>query len=638
MAGHGKNKLPIIATNCLLWIQAACYGYNPSKIMPIMATIPSKTIANYSGVMPNGRKKLKIGKKTQLLSSISLAQTLLCRSLTQIAQNLSFSSRMSIYELISQESAKYPKPNITFSYGTAGFRDIGTVLVSTVFRMGLLAALRSKKCHGEAIGVMITASHNKEEDNGIKLVDPKGDMLHSSWETYCTLLANAQSEVDLISVLKSIANDENIDLDAQCNVLYACDTRPTSPLLVEVLERGLSLLCTNSTNFGVVTTPQLHYFVLCINTQNTTPYGIPTIEGYNTKIGNAYRAIVDSARTDLHIVTPIFVDCANGVGAKQMQLLSNYIGMKYIKALTYNDDTTTLNKLNVDCGADYVKTNQKPPPSLEIYPTRRCCSFDGDADRLVYYFIDNDNKFKLLDGDKIASLIALHFRDLLQSAGITKLNLGVVQTAYANGSSTKYMRNTLKLPVSITNTGVKYLHHVAQNYDIGVYFEANGHGSVLFSKEATETIKNTEPQSPAQKEALHKLCNFHDVINEAVGDAMSGLLLVEAILLSRQWTLENWDQMYSDMPNKLLKVKVANRNIFQTTNAEQTLVSPDGLQEIIDSIVCNYPNGRSFVRPSGTEDAVRVYAEASTANDTNELAYKVAKAVYEKGGGIGPAP
>jgi hypothetical protein len=31
---------------------------------------------------------------------------------------------------------------------------------------------------------------------------------------------------------------------------------------------------------------------------------------------------------------------------------------------------------------------------------------------------------------------------------------------------------------SCVPTGVKHLHHEAQKFDIGVYFEANGHGTV----------------------------------------------------------------------------------------------------------------------------------------------------------------
>ena len=54
----------------------------------------------------------------------------------------------------------------------------------------------------------------------------------------------------------------------------------------------------------------------------------------------------------------------------------------------------------------------------------------------------------------------------------------MIQTAYANGSSTTYVRDTLNVAVACTKTGVKHLHHKALEFDIGVYFEANGHGTV----------------------------------------------------------------------------------------------------------------------------------------------------------------
>jgi len=40
------------------------------------------------------------------------------------------------------------------------------------------------------------------------------------------------------------------------------------------------------------------------------------------------------------------------------------------------------------------------------------------------------------------------------------------------------------------------------------------------------------------------------------------------------------------------------------------LVSPKGLQNRINDLMKRYEGGRCFVRPSGTEDVVRIYAEA----------------------------
>ena len=61
------------------------------------------------------------------------------------------------------------------------------------------------------------------------------------------------------------------------------------------------------------------------------------------------------------------------------------------------------------------------------------------------------------------------------------MQVGIVQTAYANGASTAFMRDELGIEVAITPTGVKHLHEEAVKFDIGIYFEANGHGTVLFS-------------------------------------------------------------------------------------------------------------------------------------------------------------
>lgn len=37
---------------------------------------------------------------------------------------------------------------------------------------------------------------------------------------------------------------------------------------------------------------------------------------------------------------------------------------------------------------------------------------------------------------------------------------------------------------------MKHLHHKANDYDVGIYFEANGHGTILFKDAIRELIRN----------------------------------------------------------------------------------------------------------------------------------------------------
>lgn len=115
-----------------------------------------------------------------------------------------------------------------------------------------------------------------------------------------------------------------------------------------------------------------------------------------------------------------------------------------------------------------------------------------------------------------------------------------------------------------------------------------------------------------QVNAAKRLLQTIDVINETVGDAISDMFLVEIVLQSNGWDVKDWYNLYTDLPNLQKKISVADRSIITTTDAERKVVTPEGLQTGIDGIVAKYPNGRSFVRPSGTEDIVRVYAEAAT--------------------------
>ncbi|POY76360.1 putative Phosphoacetylglucosamine mutase [Rhodotorula taiwanensis] len=568
-------------------------------------------------------------------------------------------------QALAAASAQHPKlQHITYTYGTAGFRTEADLLDSVMFRVGLLAVLRSKNLKGKAIGVMVTASHNPEKDNGVKLVDPMGEMLHGSWEPYATQLANAQTDDLLLAALDSIVKATGTDLSQPAHVVYGHDTRPSCKPLVRALVDGLSSATFGSeapkvelVNAGLVTTPQLHYLVRCLNTADSPdPYGEPTIDGYYRKLAAAYTEL-SASRASGHKPSPfglrgrellpaITVDCANGVGAPKLKEFVKVIGTDYLPVIVVRDNTTTAGQLNLNCGADFVKTQQRAPLGVKPIAWQRYASFDGDADRIVYYYADADGVFHLLDGDKIATLAAGFIMDLVKDAGLDdKVKVGVVQTAYANGASTKYLTEVLGVPVTCVPTGVKHLHHAAESYDIGVYFEANGHGTVLFSPSTLAGIRSSldsATSSPAADEsqlaARTNLRALTELINQTVGDALSDMLLVETVLLHRQWTPAQWDRAYTDYPNRLVKVLVNDRHAFETTDAERKLVKPEGLQAKIDALCKEVDGGRSFVRPSGTEDCVRVYAEATTRQAADDLVNKAAYLVFDEAGGKGTRP
>ena len=75
-------------------------------------------------------------------------------------------------------------------------------------------------------------------------------------------------------------------------------------------------------------------------------------------------------------------------------------------------------------------------------------------------------------------------RNLIGTLGITFAlsHLPNTDTFCCQLTSSMWKLNVMlalqKVPVACTKTGVKHLHHKAQDFDIGVYFEANGHGTV----------------------------------------------------------------------------------------------------------------------------------------------------------------
>lgn len=258
-----------------------------------------------------------------------------------------------------------------YKYGTAGFRMKADLLPGVSFRVGLLAGLRSRKLNGQAIGVMITASHNPAPDNGVKIVDPMGEMLEQEWEAYATRLVNCASDQELLETYKALATQLKIDLESPGRVIYGRDTRPSGHSLVVALADALNATGTEHTDFKILTTPQLHYLVRCVNTEGTPKaYGNVSEAGYYEKLAEAFVRALRGRKVQGQLI----VDCANGVGGPKFAELVKLIpkDVTGFDAKIVNDDVLRPEVLNLDV-SEYPIAHRFQLPILICVVRRRLC-------------------------------------------------------------------------------------------------------------------------------------------------------------------------------------------------------------------------------------------------------------------------
>lgn len=104
-----------------------------------------------------------------------------------------------------------------------------------------------------------------------------------------------------------------------------------------------------------------------------------------------------------------------------------------------------------------------------------------------------------------------------------------------------------KCEVKCVKTGIKHLQKAAQEYDIAVYFESNGHGTVSQSDSFRSHIQKLhldrleEKTFGDDKVAATRLYAFLRIINECVGDGIADMLAVEQILRYYDWSIEDWE-------------------------------------------------------------------------------------------------
>jgi len=510
------------------------------------------------------------------------------------------------------------KPSKPAYYGTAGYRSKTLDQNNILCRASLIAYLRSTTFAGKIIGVMITASHNPVEYNGIKIIDHNGDMLDETWENYSDKIVNCDDK-DLPrimrKILRSCSNQSELGEGVRGRVVLGRDTRESGIELCKNITSVLTKLNCNVDDYGIVTTPELHFLVRKCNMENR----VVEKKMYIENLINNFGRLSTITKRNLEIK----VDTANGVAGMKLKEL-NEILQGELRYEMLNDENGVL---NLDCGADFIKTKKRFPKlnifnsesnlnSNEIY-----ASFDGDADRLILFTGSKD--IEMFDGDFQAIFLALYFKTLLTNIN-SKLNIGVVLSYYSNNAAVDVLPSK-SFKIAMAQTGVKNFVSAARNFDIGIYFEPNGHGSVHFSSTCIDEIENGDTQYHS---ILKSLINLFD---PCVGDALANFLVLKA-------TMNNVDDLrkFKENPSRLLTVRIADKNSIKVDHKNQVL-EPKALQDKIDVEALSF-GGRSFVRPSGTEDVVRIYAECPKEADADLLCLRVSQHVYDMCNGIGDHP
>lgn len=92
-------------------------------------------------------------------------------------------------------------------------------------------------------------------------------MLETSWENYAAEISNAVDEHEILSIYNHLVEKLSIDTSFPGRVIYGHDSRASANVLVKSLEDGFKVSGAQVANYGLVTTPQLHYIVRCLNTK-----------------------------------------------------------------------------------------------------------------------------------------------------------------------------------------------------------------------------------------------------------------------------------------------------------------------------------------------------------------------------------
>ena len=260
----------------------------------------------------------------------------------------------------------------------------------------------------------------------------------------------------------------------------------------------------------------------------------------------------------------VVLDCANGACYKVSPSILRELGAEVISIGTEPDGYN----INHECGSTHPERAQE-----EVIKQRADfgIALDGDGDRVVLI----DRKGNILDGDDIMYILAY------ANPNRTGPWSGIVGTAMSNLGFEE---------------GVRKLGYKFKRADVG-----DKYVSQLLQKEGW--MLGGEPSG-------HIICR--DLVS--TGDGTIAALKVISSLLILEKDPEDILSNYTTIPQVNLNVEVDNKDIL----------SDSDIQKKIKEIESDLTVGRVLVRPSGTENKIRVMVESDDEITSTKYAKDIA--------------
>lgn len=402
----------------------------------------------------------------------------------------------------------------------------------------------------------------------------------------------------------------------ESKILLGGDTRESTEWILRELEVALESLGVEYGTVGVLPTPAINYvffemgFDFAIDvTASHNPYtdnGIKIFErGKNAgqKLSEQGRELIEKAIDEKRMLnlttTMLREDLCREAEARYIEHLKNYVGAINFAGLKIGMDCangatsrigakvfTELGAevklihadaeygrgINKDCGSTHLEdlTELVVKEKLDFG-----VAFDGDGDRVLMV----DENGEVVDGDEVIVILA-------ENWGLKKLAV----TVMANQGLLDWAKQN-KVELEITAVGDQNVAAAMREHDIKLGGEQSGH--IILP-------------------------------NEATGDGILTALVLAKIMSQEKRSLGKLKKSMTKFPQVIYNLpatKKEKEKLRASKKAEQILRAYD--QKLAEK------NGRMLVRPSGTEELMRITMWGKNAEEIQALAKKLAEELKE---------